>query len=103
VFDQMREVYHQWKTCNPRSNSLQTRGRISALAFASAPSVAQFIAARAIDGAPRYPDLFIDLNILKIEETLDYLLLERGEFVIMSSPSRTRRWNAPNWRRGASS
>jgi len=35
----------------------------------------------------RFPDLNIDLNILKIEETLDYLLVERGEFVIMSSPS----------------
>ncbi|MDN3718930.1 LysR substrate-binding domain-containing protein [Roseibium salinum] len=59
------------------------------LAFASAPSVAQFIAARAIRTMrKRYPDLFIDLNILRIEETLDYLLLDRGEFVIMSSPAR---------------
>ncbi len=33
----------------------------------------------------RFPDLLIELNILKIEETADYLLLGRGEFVIMSS------------------
>ena len=62
------------------------RGEGTGLAFASAPSVAQFIAARAVRGIRRrFPDLFIDLNILKIEETADYLLLERGEFVVMSS------------------
>ena len=33
------------------------------------------LVARAIRGIrQRFPDLFIDLNILKIEETLDYLL-----------------------------
>ncbi|GIX14510.1 MAG: hypothetical protein KatS3mg118_2469 [Paracoccaceae bacterium] len=56
------------------------------LAFATAPSIAQFIAARVMRQLRnRYPDLFVDLNVLKIEETLDYLPLERGEFVIMSS------------------
>ncbi len=32
----------------------------------------------------RFPELYIDLNVLKIEETVDYLLLERGEFVASS-------------------
>ena len=32
----------------------------------------------------RFPELYIDLNVLKIEETVDYLLLERGEFVAAS-------------------
>ena len=64
------------------------RGEGAGLAFASAPSIAQFIAARTVRAIrQRYPDLFIDLNILKIEETVDYLLLERGEFVVMSSPA----------------
>jgi DNA-binding transcriptional LysR family regulator len=63
------------------------KGEDVRLAFASAPSIAQFIAARALRRVRgRFADLFIDLNILKIEETVDYLLLERGEFVIMSSP-----------------
>ena len=54
--------------------------------FHLAPSIAQFIAARVIRGLrQRFPDLDIDLDILKIEETLDYLLLEKGEVVIMSS------------------
>jgi DNA-binding transcriptional LysR family regulator len=85
VFDQIREVYKGVENLQNALRSLQKRQDVR-LSFASAPSVAQFIAARAIRNVRRsYPDLFIDVNILKIEETLDYLLLERGEFVIMSS------------------
>lgn len=88
VFDQVREVYRGVENLQIALDSLG-KGEDVRLAFASAPSVAQFIAARAIRTIrARYPDLFIDLNILKIEETTDYLLLERGEFVIMSSPVR---------------
>ncbi|MCQ0972111.1 LysR family transcriptional regulator [Paracoccus sp. TK19116] len=86
VFDQVREVYKGVENLQTALASLQ-KGQDVRLAFASAPSVAQFVAARAIRQIrARYPDLYIDLNILKIEETVDYLLLERGEFVIMSSP-----------------
>lgn len=85
VFHQIREVYKGVANLQGSIESLQ-KGEDVSLAFASAPSVAQFIAARAIKTIrQRYPDLFIDLNILKIEETIDYLLLERGEFVLMSS------------------
>ncbi len=85
VFDQIREVFKGVENLQSSIHSLK-KGEDVALAFASAPSIAQFIAARAIKSVRgRYPDLFIDLNILKIEETLDYLLLERGEFVVMSS------------------
>lgn len=88
VFDQIREVYKGVENLQTALDSLQ-KGEDVRLAFASAPSVAQFVAARAIRQIrARYPDLYIDLNILKIEETVDYLLLERGEFVIMSSPIR---------------
>lgn len=88
VFDQIRAVYRGVENLQLALDSLQ-KGEDVQLAFASAPSVAQFIAARAIRTIRgRYPDLYIDLNILKIEETADYLLLERGEFVIMSSPIR---------------
>ncbi|MBS0126722.1 LysR substrate-binding domain-containing protein [Thetidibacter halocola] len=85
VFDQLREVYKGVENLQRAVGSLQ-QGEEVQLAFASAPSVAQFIAARVMQRVrARYAELFIDLNILKIEETLDYLLLERGEFVIMSS------------------
>ncbi|WP_417719116.1 LysR family transcriptional regulator [Salipiger sp.] len=88
VFDQVREVYKGVENLQNALESLH-KGEDVRLAFASAPSVAQFIATRAIRTVrKRYPDLFIDLNILKIEETIDYVLLERGEFVIMSSAVR---------------
>lgn len=86
IFDQIGRVYKDVENLNLAIASLQ-RGGEAGLAFASAPSIAQFIAARTVRRVrQRYPELFIDLNILKIEETVDYLLLERGEFVIMSSP-----------------
>ncbi|WP_238367160.1 LysR family transcriptional regulator [Mesobacterium pallidum] len=86
VFDQLREVYKGVENLQQAVGALQ-KGEDVRLSCASAPSVAQFISARVMKQVrARYADLFIDLNILKIEETLDYLLLERGEFVVMSSP-----------------
>lgn len=85
VFDQVREVYKGVENLQLAVGSLQ-KGEDVRLAFATAPSIAQFIAARVLRRVRgRYDDLFVDLNVLKIEETVDYLLLERGEFVIMSS------------------
>ncbi len=86
VFDQIREVFKGVENLQAAVGALQ-KGQDVRLSFASAPSIAQFIAARSLKSIrSRYPDLYIDMNILKIEETLDYLLLERGEFVVMSSP-----------------
>lgn len=85
IFDQIGRVFGNVENLNRAVASMQ-RGEAVDLSFASAPSVAQFIAARAVRTVrQRYPDLFIDLNILKIEETIDYLMLERGEFVMMST------------------
>jgi DNA-binding transcriptional LysR family regulator len=85
IFEMLNQVYRQVENLNAAVSSVQ-KGQDFALSFASAPSIAQFIAARAIRTIrARFPDLMIDLNILKIEETLDYLLLERGEVVFMSS------------------
>ncbi len=90
VFDQVREVYKGVENLQVAVGSLQ-KGEDVRLAFATAPSIAQFVAARALQKVrSRYDDLFVDMNVLKIEETVDYLLLERGEFVIMSSAV----WNA---------
>lgn len=85
VFDQVREVYKGIENLNVAVGALQ-KGQDVRLRFATAPSIAQFIAARALQKLrSRYDNLFIDMNVLKIEETVEYLLLERGEFVIMSS------------------
>lgn len=85
VFEMLHQVHRQMENLNAALGSLK-KGEDTRLSFACAPSIAQFIAARAVRQIrQRFPDLFIDLNILKIEEATDYLLLERGEFVIMSS------------------
>jgi len=85
VFHQVREVYKGVENLQVAVGSLQ-KGEDVRLAFATAPSIAQFIAARALQKVrSRYDGLFVDMNVLKIEETAEYLLLERGEFVIMSS------------------
>lgn len=85
VFEMIHQVHREMDHLNLAVHALR-KGQDVRLSFASAPSIAQFIAARAVrEIRTRFPDLFIDLNILKIEETVDYLLLDRGEFVIMSS------------------
>ena len=71
IFEMIHQVYRQMENLNGAVGALR-KGEDVRLSFASAPSIAQFIAARAIRGVrQRFPDLFIDLNILKIEETTD--------------------------------
>ncbi|SLN48160.1 HTH-type transcriptional activator CmpR [Aquimixticola soesokkakensis] len=85
IFEMVHQVYRQVENLNESVAALR-KGEDVGVAFACAPSIAQFIAARSIRGIrTRFPDLAIDLNILKIEEMVDYLLLEKGEFVVMSS------------------
>ena len=84
VFDQIQLVYEKVGNLGYAISNLRKGGDVE-LAFGSVPSIAQFMASRAIRRVrKRFPDLYIDLNILKIEEAIDYLLLERGEFVAMS-------------------
>jgi len=58
---------------------------LSELRIGSVPSISQIMVPRAIERIRRrYPDLHIDINILKIEEAIDYLLLGKGDCVAMS-------------------
>lgn len=84
IFDQINEVYGKMSGLSDAVDALK-RGRGTELAFASVPSIAQFLAAQTIRRVrARFPELYIDLNVVKIEEAVDYLLFERGEFVAMS-------------------
>jgi DNA-binding transcriptional LysR family regulator len=84
VFEQIHQIYEKMTGLGYALDRLK-RGAESELAFAAMPSVAQFIAPRAVAQVRRrFPELYIYLNVLKIEETVDYLLLERGEFVATS-------------------
>lgn len=62
------------------------RGKSQELRIASVPSIANVMVPRAVAGLRRrFPELALDINILKIEEAIDYLLLGRGELVAISS------------------
>jgi DNA-binding transcriptional LysR family regulator len=84
VFEQLHDIHEKMDGLSFALDRLR-RGAESELAFAAMPSVAQFVAARAVMQVRRpFPELYINLDVLKIEETVNYLLLERGEFVAAS-------------------
>lgn len=61
------------------------RGSGAEFRLGSAPSISHVMVPRAIRrSATRHPELRFDVNILKIEEAIDYLPLGRGELVVMS-------------------
>ncbi|MBI3503194.1 MAG: LysR family transcriptional regulator [Proteobacteria bacterium] len=62
------------------------RGRSQWLRIGSVPSIANVMVPRAIQQVRRkYASLLVDVNILKIEEAIDYLLLDKGDVVAVSS------------------
>jgi DNA-binding transcriptional LysR family regulator len=61
------------------------RGANSELKLGSVPSIAHVMVPRAIaDLRKALPNLLIDVDILKIEDAIDYLLLGKGELVASS-------------------
>lgn len=87
-----RNIFDLLDTLHRKIDDLQSaiadlgRGKSQELCIASVPSIANVMVPRAIARVrQRYPDLGLDVNILKIEEAIDYLLLGRGELVAISS------------------
>ena len=61
------------------------RGADAELKIGSVPSISNVMVPRAIaDVRRKYPNLLIDIDILKIEEAINYLLLGKGEVVAVS-------------------
>src|SRR3989440_5022275 len=84
IFEQINGVYKKVDDLTDTISKIG-RGALSELRIASVPSIAQIMVPRAIERIRRrYPDLHIDVNILKIEEAIDYLLLDKGDCVAMS-------------------
>ena len=89
---QARNIFDLLDTVHRKIDDLQSalgdlgRGKSQELCIASVPSIANVMVPRAIAQVrDRYPDLGLDVNIVKIEEAIDYLLLGRGELVAISS------------------
>ena len=84
IVDQVNDIYRKVENLQFSIDSLK-RGAALVFSFASVPSIAQFVMPRAIKRlSQKYPDLVMDIDILKIEEAIDYLLFRRGELVAMS-------------------
>lgn len=84
LFDQVNEVHRNLENLRYAIRNI-TRGQSSELKLGSVPSIANVMVPLAVtDVRKRYPDLLIDIDILKLEDSIDYLLLGRGEVVAMS-------------------
>jgi DNA-binding transcriptional LysR family regulator len=84
IFDQINQVYAKVEDLHYIIDKLH-KGTQGSFSFGSVPSIAQYVIPRATARArAQYPDLFIDIDILKIEQAVDYLLLGRGELVALS-------------------
>jgi len=87
-----REIFEQINVVFSRIEDLRyvigkvNSGASQELRIGAAASISQVMVPRAIKLLlARFPDLVIDINLLKIEEAVDYLLLGKGEVVAMSS------------------
>ncbi len=85
IFDLLDSVHRKVEDLQSALDGL-ARGEAEELSIASVPSIANVMVPRAVARLRRrFPDLALDVNILRIEEAIDYLLLGRGELVAMSS------------------
>ena len=84
IFDQINTVYGKIEDLRYVISRLEA-GESQGLKIGSVPSISNVMVPRAIERVRRkHPALLIDINILKIEECIDYILLGKGEVVAMS-------------------
>lgn len=84
IFNQINGVYDKVEDLQYVIKRLE-RGADSQLRIGSVPSISNVMVPSAIALVRRkYPNLLIDVDILKIEEAIDYLLLGKGEGVAVS-------------------
>lgn len=84
IFEQLQEVHRKVDDLQYSIGRLE-RGLGVELAVGSVPSIANVMVPQAISTLMhRHPDIKVNIDILKIEEAIDYLLLGKGEVVAMS-------------------
>lgn len=84
IFDQINEVYDRVEKLH-KSIEAMKRGASTRFSLASVPSLARHILPVAVRRLrEQFPDMTMLIDILKIEEAIDYLLLKRGDVVAMS-------------------
>lgn len=84
IFAQINGVYDKVEDLHYVIRRLK-QGEDAELRIGSVPSISNAMVPRAIADVRRlYPSLRVDVDVLKLEEAIDYLLLGRGEVVAMS-------------------
>jgi DNA-binding transcriptional LysR family regulator len=84
IFSQINGVYDKVEDLQYVVGRLK-KGGDAELKIGSVPSISMVMMPRAIaDVRRQFPDLLMDIDVLKLEEAVDYLLLGRGEAVAMS-------------------
>lgn len=85
IFDLLDSVHRKMDDLQSAISELG-RGNGQELRVAAVPSIANVMVPRAISKLRlRYPELALDINTIKIEEAIDYLLVGKGELVAISS------------------
>lgn len=84
VFEQVNLIYSRVDDLTGMLDRMKS-GKGFELCIGSVPSIANVMVPRAVQlTRQRYPNIRADLNILKIEEAIDYIMLNKGELVAMS-------------------
>ena len=84
IFGQVQEVFRKIEDLQLAIGMVR-RGASSVFSFATVSSLSQALAPRAMARLrARHPDLKMKMDVLKIEEAIDYLLLKKGEMVALS-------------------
>ena len=84
IFSQINGVYDKVEDLQFVISRIK-RGANTELKIGSAPSIANVMVPRAVaDVRKAFPNLLIEVDILKREDTVDYLLLGKGEMVALS-------------------
>jgi len=84
VFAQLQEVHQKLQHLQLSVERLR-QGSDVELAIGSVPSIANVMVPKAIAALKRrHPDIRVNIELLKIEEAIDYLMLGQGEAVCMS-------------------
>jgi DNA-binding transcriptional LysR family regulator len=85
IFSQINGVYGKVEDLQFVLSRIR-RGASTELKIGSVPSIGQAMVPRAIAELRKaFPSLMIEVDILKIEDAVDYLLLGKGEVVALSS------------------
>ena len=85
IFNQINGVYDKVEDLQFIISRIK-RGADIELKIGSVPSIANIMVPRAIaDVRKAFPNLLIEIDILKIEDATDFLMLGKGELVVSSS------------------